>query len=70
MISADYFTYLRLKSTLKDGATFDATDIIKNAAEELKRLLQKWPPGIFPSTLQLLVEVYSFMKGPSGGNAA
>jgi hypothetical protein len=36
----DFYPFLPLKSTLKGRGFCDATDIFKNAAEELKRLLQ------------------------------
>jgi transposase len=50
----DFYLFLRLKSALKGRRFCDATDIIKNATEELKRL-----PGMFPTLSQWLAEVYS-----------
>ena len=37
---ADFYLFPRLKSALKGRRFCDATDIIKNATEELKRLSQ------------------------------
>jgi len=37
---ADFYLFPRLKSALKGWSFCDATDVIKNATEELKRLLQ------------------------------
>ena len=34
----DFYLFPRLKSALKERSVFDATDIIKNATEELRRL--------------------------------
>jgi hypothetical protein len=39
-----------------------ATDIIKNATEDLKAFT-KWLPGIFPTFLQSLAEVYIGTRG-------
>ena len=40
MTLADFYLFLRLKSPLKGRRFYDANDIIKNAAKELKRLSQ------------------------------
>jgi len=37
---ADFYLFPRLKSALKGRSVCDATDVIKNATKELKRLLQ------------------------------
>jgi hypothetical protein len=53
----------RLKSALNRRRFCDATDITKNATEELKRLSQNgFLPGMFPTHLKSLSEVYS-LKG-------
>ena len=38
--SADFYLFPRLRSALKGPYLCDGTDVIKNATEELKRLLQ------------------------------
>ena len=58
LVSADFYLFPRLRSALKGRRLFDATDIIKNATEELKRLT-KWLPRTFPTPLQSLAAVYS-----------
>lgn len=40
LVSADFYLFPTLKSALKGRSFHDATDIIRNAMEELKRLLQ------------------------------
>ena len=40
MASADFYLFSRLKSALNGWRVFDATDIIKNATEELIRYSQ------------------------------
>jgi hypothetical protein len=40
LVPADFYLFPTLKSTLKGRSFYDATDIIKNAMEELKRLSQ------------------------------
>jgi hypothetical protein len=40
LVSADFYLFPRMKSALKRRCFCDATDIIKNATEELKRLSQ------------------------------
>jgi hypothetical protein len=40
MAATDFYLFPRLKSALKGQRFCDATDIIKNATEELKRLSQ------------------------------
>jgi transposase len=61
--AADLYLFPWLKSTMKVRRFYDATDIIKNATEELKKALAKWLPGMFPPPLQSLAEVYSCTKG-------
>jgi hypothetical protein len=39
--AADFYLFLRLKSTLKGRRFCDATEIITNATEKLKKLSQK-----------------------------
>jgi hypothetical protein len=51
--------YLPLKSVLKERLFCDATDIIKNATNELKRASTKWLSGMFPTPLQSLAEVFT-----------
>jgi hypothetical protein len=46
-----------LKSALK-GQHCDATDITKVVKEELKKAFTKWLPGMFPTPLQSLAEVF------------
>jgi hypothetical protein len=59
----DFYLLPRLKSALKGGSFCDATDIIKNATEELKRLSQNGFQEPFPTTLQSLAEVCSCTGG-------
>ena len=40
-----------------------ATDIIKNEKEDPEKAFTKWLPGIFPTLLQSLAEVYIATKG-------
>ena len=40
LASTDFYLFLRMKSLLKGARFCGATDIIKNAMEELKRLSQ------------------------------
>jgi hypothetical protein len=47
-----------VKSALKGRHFGEATDIIKNATEKLKKALAKWLPGMFPPPLELLGEMY------------
>jgi hypothetical protein len=54
LVPTEFYMFHRLKSALKGRRFCDATDIIKNATEELKRL-----PGMFPTLSQWLAEVYS-----------
>jgi hypothetical protein len=44
---AEFNLFPRLKSSLKGRYCFDASDIIKNATEELKRLSQNGLQGCF-----------------------
>jgi hypothetical protein len=55
----DFYLFPRLKSALKGRRFCDATDIIKNATDELKKVSTKWLPRMFPTTLQSLADVYS-----------
>jgi len=57
---AAVYLFLLLNSALKGRRFGDATVIIKNATEELKRLSQN---GVFPTPLPSLAEVYSCTKG-------
>ena len=41
MAPADFYLFARLKSALKGRRFCDATDVIKNATEELKRVFTK-----------------------------
>jgi len=49
--AADFYLLPRLKSALKGGRLCDATDIIKNATEELKRLSQNGFQKYFPTQM-------------------
>jgi len=55
---ADFYLLPRLKSALKGRRFCDATDIIKNATEELKRLSQNFYKKGFQARLQSLGEEY------------
>jgi hypothetical protein len=59
MSQADFYRFPPLKSALKGRRFGDASDIIKNAMEELKRLSQNWCPVVFSAPLQSLTELYS-----------
>ena len=59
LASADFYTFARMISALKGRRLCDASDIIKNTKEELKRLFLKWLPGKYQTTLQSPVEVFS-----------
>jgi hypothetical protein len=63
--SADFYLFPRLSSALKGRRLCDATDLIKNAAEELKRLT-KWLPEMFPTPLLSLAGVYICTRGLFG----
>jgi hypothetical protein len=60
---ADFYLFSRLKSAAKGRSFCDATDIIKNATEELKRLSQYGFMKFFPTPLQSLAEVDSCARG-------
>jgi hypothetical protein len=47
LVPADFYLFTRLKSALKAWCFCDATDIIKNATDELKRLSQNGFQGCF-----------------------
>jgi len=49
---------------LKGRRFCDATDILKNATEELKRLSQKLLPEVCPTPLQSPAEVCGCTRGP------
>jgi hypothetical protein len=53
LFRAEFYFFPRLKSALKGRRFCDATDVIKNTTEELKRL-----PGMFPTLSKWLAEVY------------
>jgi len=55
----DFYLFPRLKSALKGRRFCDATDIIKNATDELKKSSTKWLPRMFPTNLHSLADVYS-----------
>jgi hypothetical protein len=63
LASADFYPFPRLKSALKGWHFFDATDITKNATEELKRLSHNGFQECFPTPLQWLAEEYSCARG-------
>jgi hypothetical protein len=46
---ADIYLFPRLKSALKERRSCDATDIIKNATDELKKVFTKRLPVMFPT---------------------
>jgi hypothetical protein len=48
-----------MKSALKERHSYNATDMIRNATEELKSLSKKWLTGMFLRRSQALAEVYS-----------
>ena len=56
--AVDFCLLPRLKSALKGERLCAATDIIKNAMEELKSLSQNGFQERFPTILQSLAEVY------------
>ena len=60
---AHFLPVTRLISALKGWRICDATDIIENATEELKRFSQELLPEKFPAPLQSLVEVHSCTRG-------
>jgi len=64
---ADVYLFPRLNSVLKGRGFGDATAIIKNATEELKRLSKN---GVFPTPLPSLAEVYSCKGGCFEENVA
>ena len=49
--AADFYPLPRLKSALKGGRLCDATEIIKNATKELKRLSQNGFEKCFPTQM-------------------
>ena len=57
LAAANFYQFPRLKSALKGRLSCDATDIIKNATEELKRFSQNDFQECFNSFT--LAEVYS-----------
>jgi hypothetical protein len=59
LASADFYLFPQLKSALKGQNFCDATDVIKNATEELKRLLQISFQERFQHLCRCLPEVYS-----------
>jgi hypothetical protein len=69
LASADIYLFPRLRSALKGRRLCDATVIIKNATEELKRLT-KWLPGMFPTALLSLAAVYFCKTDCLEGNVA
>jgi len=59
---ADICPFPRLKLVLRGRRFCDATDVIKNATEELeKKAFTKWLPGMFPTSSQS--EVYRCTTG-------
>ena len=65
LVPVEFYLFLRLKLALKGQCFCDATGIIKNATEELKRL-----PGMFPTPLQSLADVYTCKRDYFEGNVA
>ena len=59
----DVYPFPRLNSASKRRRSCDATDMFKNAKEEMKRLFTKWLPEIFPASLQMLAEMCSCSRG-------
>jgi transposase len=53
LVPADFYLFSPLKSALKGRHFCDATGIIQNATEKLKRVL-----GMFPTLSQWLAEIY------------
>jgi hypothetical protein len=49
---ADIYPFPRLELAVKERCFCDATGIIKNATEELKKTFTKWLPGMFPTSSQ------------------
>jgi hypothetical protein len=57
--AVDFYLFPRLILAFKGRCFCDATDVIKNAMEELKKAFTAWLPGKFPTPLQSLAEVCS-----------
>jgi hypothetical protein len=55
--TADFYLFTQLKPALKARGFCDATDIIKNVTEELKRLSKNRVSGMFTTYLPSLAEV-------------
>ena len=64
---ADFYLFARLKSALKGQRFCDATDIIKNATEELNRLSQNGFQECFQLFLRFLPDA---QRGYFEGNVA
>jgi len=63
LIAANFHLFPQLKSTMKGRGFIIASDIIKNAAEELKRLSQNGFQERFQHLYSRLAEVYSCKWG-------
>jgi hypothetical protein len=50
-------------SAMKERRFCNATEIVKNATDELKRAVTKWLPKMFPKLLLLLAEVCCWKGG-------
>ena len=59
----NFYLFSLMKSALKGRRFCDSTDNIKNVMEELKKDFTKWFPGMFPTSLLSLAEVYSCLWG-------
>ena len=66
---ADFYLFPRLISAFKLRRLCDATDIIKNATDELKAFA-KWLPGMFPTPSQSFPECIVAQEGYFEGNVA
>jgi len=60
---ANFYPFPRLEVAMNGRRYCDAANIVKNATEELKRAFTKRLPGMFPTLLQSLAEVYSCRRG-------
>jgi len=59
LAAVDFFLFSRVKTEWKRWRSCDATDIIKNATEELKRISHIGFQEYLPTPLQSLAELYS-----------
>jgi len=63
LVTADFYLFTRMKTEWKRWRPCDATDIIKNATEELKRISHNGFQEYLPTHLQSLAELYSCTRG-------